>query len=91
MRGAQKKVLYLKNTGSPLFEEAYFILKCDTRLAKSGDISDDYVTRGMVCEANRIIEESFGKRRHIGLRPLSYALVFLFGAALTLLFTQLIF
>jgi hypothetical protein len=48
-RGCQKKIIKLKNTGSGLFDEAYFILK---------DVAADspYITESdMIKEANRII------------------------------------
>ena len=55
MRGYQKRVIYLKNTGSSLFEGAYFIVKADNKNipAKQSD---------MVQEANRIIKENFTRR-----------------------------
>lgn len=56
MRGYQKKVIYLKNTGSRHFEEAYFILREDT--AKANLTGAD-----MIDEANRIIKENFEKER----------------------------
>ena len=81
MRGYQKRVIYLKNTGSPLFDEAYFIVSREgeaTGLA-SGD---------MVYEANRIIDESLGGesdggRRFNIRRVLSFALPFLLGSVVS--------
>ncbi len=55
MRGYQKRVIYLKNTGNKNFEEAYFVLRdADRKCASSASMID---------EAKHIIEESFGKRR----------------------------
>ena len=51
MRGYQKKVIFLKNTGSHLFDEAYFIVSREGEEAKVGQSN-------MVLEANRIIRES---------------------------------
>ncbi len=51
MRGYQKKVIFLKDTGSHLFDEAYFVISRKGEEAKI-DQSD------MVFEANRIIKES---------------------------------
>ena len=48
MRGCQKRVIYLKNTGSRHFEEAYFVIR-------SGESSSD---KSMIDEANRIISEN---------------------------------
>ena len=55
MRGYQKKVIFLKNTGSHLFDEAYFVMSREGEEA-AVDQSD------MVFEANRIINESLGGR-----------------------------
>ena len=51
VRGYQKKVIFLKDTGSHLFDEAYFVISRKGEEAKI-DQSD------MVLEANRIIKES---------------------------------
>ena len=51
MRGYQKKVIFLKDTGSHLFDEAYFVISRKGEEAKI-DQSD------MIFEANRIIKES---------------------------------
>ena len=53
MKGYQKKVIYLKNVGSQIFDEAYFIVSRDKESAKD--------TNDMVIEANRIIEESLNQ------------------------------
>lgn len=48
-RGCQKKIIKLKNTGSGLFDEAYFILK-------DAAANSPYITEtDMIKEANRII------------------------------------
>ncbi len=53
IKGCQKKIIHLKNTGSPYFEEAYFILKDDsTHLLCEND---------MVKEALKIAESSCAK------------------------------
>ncbi len=52
MRGYQKKVVYLKNTGSPVFEEAYFVIKTDCQK------EDKYTGEKLIEEANRIVEEN---------------------------------
>ena len=48
-KGYQKKMIMLKNTGSELFEEAYFILK--DRAEKSPALSET----DMIREANKIV------------------------------------
>jgi hypothetical protein len=50
MRGYQRKVIHIKNTGSYLFDEAYFVLSRDGEDLQLGE--DDMVT-----EANRIIND----------------------------------
>ena len=58
MRGYQRRVIYLKNTGSALFDEAYFVVKeGGVAAAESGD---------MVSEATRIIEENLGDKKRRG-------------------------
>ncbi len=79
MRGCQKRVIYLKNTGSEVFDEAYFVLKSDTDIAlrAEGDI---------IREANRIIDENIGKRKRIDFKRIILpAVSFLLGALLSAL------
>ena len=59
MRGCQKKIVYLKNTGSKIFDEAYFVIS--DRNERKGQVSDD-----MIAEANRIIEECTRDREKKG-------------------------
>ena len=49
VRGCQRKVIFLKNTESKIFSEAYFIVDDKARDASESD---------MVREANRIIDEN---------------------------------
>ena len=75
MRGCQKRVIYLKNTGCEYFEEAYFVLKGDPDLQKRSDTD-------IIREANRIIEENIGKRKRIDFKKyLPLVLTFFIGAA----------
>ena len=50
MQGYQRKVIHIKNTGSYLYDEAYFVLSRD---GEALHICED----DMVTEANRIIED----------------------------------
>lgn len=59
MKGYQKRVIYLKNTGSRVFDEAMFFVSREGEEQRLG-YSD------MVSEANRIIEESLGKDNSVG-------------------------
>lgn len=77
MRGYQKRVIFLKNTGSELFEEAYFVVK-DGMGEKRSHLD-------MVGEANRIIEENYEKKKRFTF-PVNLALSFLAGALITLIF-----
>ncbi len=52
VRGCQKKIIYLKNTRSDIFDEAYFVIK-DSTLYESNNECD------MVEEANKILNEAF--------------------------------
>ena len=75
MRGCQKRVVFLKNTGSSIFESAYFVLKED-----SVNKSDPFSYTDMVHEANRIIEENLaGKKRNKSIYIILIA-AFLLGA-----------
>lgn len=60
VRGYQKRVIFVKNTGSRIFDEAYFVL--------SEREPDKKEKIDMIAEANRIIEENegLGKRRARG-------------------------
>ncbi len=53
IKGCQKKIIHITNTGSPYFEEAYLILR------RGGDFSDGEDTSEMdiVQEAVKIAEE----------------------------------
>lgn len=77
MKGCQKKVIFLKNTGSYLFDEAYFII------SKEGErcpVSED----SMISEANRIIECGSDTERKVNSaykRVISFLVPFLIGAS----------
>ncbi len=49
IKGCQKKIIYLKNTDSCMFDEAYFILGAESTHSCVSE-------RDMVAEAKRIIE-----------------------------------
>lgn len=51
VKGYQKRVVFMKNTGSEFFDEAYFVV-CDSPKTKS--------EADMISEANRIIDEARG-------------------------------
>lgn len=77
LRGYQKKVIYLKNTGSDIFKEAYFVLE-------DGESQTKENKDKLIDEANRIINENFyGGRRKISMRLFSL-LIFLLGILISL-------
>lgn len=84
LKGYQKKIVCLKNTGSPLFEEAYFIVRADVP-APGG-------SHTLVEEANRIIARNSGEfprfRRHTF--PAGW-LAFTLGAAVTAFLCALLY
>ena len=53
--GTQKKAIVIKNTGSSMFEAAYFILKDDLSDIKESE---------MVKEANKILRQSGDKNAY---------------------------
>ena len=78
MRGNEKRVIFVRDTGSRIFEEAYFILHRGI-----GENGTSPSTEDMVREAQRIVQESGrsypASARRQKLR--SRALSFLAGAA----------
>jgi hypothetical protein len=62
IKGCQRKIIYLKDTGSNAFDEAYFILKSD---------AEDGVSRGLdlVGEAKRIAAGASPVRIHKNTAP----------------------
>ena len=89
MRGYQKKVIFLKNTGSHLFDEAYFVV---SREGEAAHIEQS----DMVFEANRIIRESLEdkEQRVRGENKsffLSFIIPFFLGAFVTLTVLTLIY
>ena len=62
LKGCAKRVVYMKNTDSDMFEEAYFIIR-------AGQVRSDATEKEMVVEAERIIRESScngaGERRRV--------------------------
>ena len=88
MRGYQKNVIYLKNVGSSVFEEAYFVIRPGVEKVESKG-------QDLISEANRIIEESVGldknKKRAIGLKEtIIFVSGFLISAVLTLSIASII-
>jgi len=85
LKGIERHMVVLKNTGSPLYEEAYFILKQGRVMTGRAD---------MIAECNRIIETSLiregkmskGKERRWPLL-VSFFLGLMLGAGMLWLFS----
>ena len=88
VRGCQKKIVYLKNTGSEVFDEAYFLVR--------DDASTSVCECDMIKEANRILDECIAIEERCGKGQLIIdfikrtALPFLCGAALGIIVAILI-
>ena len=79
MRGYQRRVVLLKNIGSALFEEAYFVMRSD-------EAAEGKTEKDMICEADRIIRENADKKTGINKRQLiTIAVSFFLGALTTFL------
>lgn len=79
VRGTQKRIVYVKNTGGAVFEEAIFVVKD----GKEPGLSDG----DMLGEATRIIEEHAvrsGRREEERRKNFPAWLFFLFGMLLSL-------
>ena len=53
VRGCQRRVVFIKNTESKIFSEAYFILSDEA-------YKESHTDEDIIREANRIIDESVG-------------------------------
>lgn len=51
-KGCQRKIIMLKNTGSGIFDEAYFVIK------ENATISNRVSENDMIAEANKILNEN---------------------------------
>ena len=82
IKGCQKNIIFLKNTGSELFDEAYFVVKPSATQKKERDI---------VLEASRLIngldDTKMVKKAH---RLLPFALGLLLGGGAVLLFCMIL-
>ena len=74
IKGCHKRIIFLKNTGSELFEEAYFIIKPGALKKGTGDVVE---------EATRIVNGLTEKqtRSKKGRAPLGRLISYLLGLA----------
>ena len=88
VRGCQKKIVYLKNTGSDVFTDAYFVVR-DNALENIDECD-------MIKEANRILDECISIEDGISKRRLVISFVkkntipFFIGIVMGVFFTILI-
>ena len=81
MRGYQRNVIYLKNVGSSVFEEAYFVIR-------PGIEKEEKEKHDFISEANRIIEESVGhKHRKKGAIGFKETIIFVSGFLISSILT----
>lgn len=84
IKGCHKSIVFLKNTDSEFFDEAYFVLKPNAVCKKDSDI---------VLEANKIVSSLTESKKRTGKvkgRIISFFLGGIIGASLTLLLTLII-
>ena len=79
LRGYQKKIIFLKNLGSDVFDEAYLVI--NERYEK-----EKAVKKNIVIEAEKIINESLdrvsGRRRIKGKQLCTVIISFIIGVAI---------
>lgn len=78
VKGYQKRIVFMKNTGSEFFDEAYFVV---------ADAYTDKDERDMISEANRIIDEAEGvsTAKRGGFSALAVIASFTVGSVITAL------
>ena len=80
MRAVKRSVLRIRGTEGCIYEEAYFIIKD----GEDASYKTENVTRDMVFEANRIIEENFEIKKAKKVRfPIKIVISFILGVVLT--------
>ncbi len=56
IKGCQKRMIHVKNTGCDLFDEAYFILKND--VSTNGDFENDFLqTATAIINQNNLVKQ----------------------------------
>ena len=82
IKGCQKRIIHITNTGSPYFEEAYFILKNGGEQSEGGGVDIVKEAKLLVDSASRRAQPAARRRRrHTGAAVLTGAAVcsFVFG------------
>lgn len=80
IKGCQKSIIHLKDTGSPYFEEAYFIVSRGSDIEALGD--------DMIKEAQNIVKSSMAdiKNRNLQKKKQRRALIMKGASALSFIF-----
>lgn len=87
MNKEKKKIIFIKSADSDIFDEAYFVLKS----AKREEKGRNNLTRDMVYEANRVIEEKIGNdRKRKAALCLTAFIFFILGAFISLSVTVIL-
>ena len=81
IKGCQKKIIFLKDTGCDVFEEAYFVIKNEYEGMNNGDIVSEAtkIASGIYQEKNKI--KSRGREAY----PLILSVGMLLGAIITIM------
>ena len=74
VKGAQRRLVVLRTTGSALYEQAYFVLR-DDRTEHDDEPS-------LIAEANRILKESFLPKQEKPRHPRRHAALWLLAGVL---------
>lgn len=84
IKGCQKKIIHIKNTNSPYFEEAYFILKegCD-ELTMDNDMLKEAMRIAKGTKISSSVKRSKTKKDFITVLMISAAVLATIGVVLT--------
>ena len=85
LRGCQKKVIFLKNTGNQLFEEAYFVIKPEFEAFSEYEIISEATRIANSCGTNEKLKKKRSKKG--GFYFFLFSLGFFLGVVITCLAT----
>lgn len=84
IKGCQKRMIHVKNTGCDLFDEAYFVLKND--VSTNSDFENDFLqTATAIINQNNLIKQKKRERKKTK-KMLFFLLGFISGALPCLIF-----
>ena len=84
IKGCQKRMIFIKDTGSDLFDEAYFVLKSD--IPSQDDFENDIIKT-----ATAIVNQNQFRRKRKPLKISKSVLLFLLGMLIGALISSFIF